>query len=273
MPDFSLLLLLLLIVGAILAFAWPYYRLKQAISRPFPSEWRRILQRNLLVYRRMPSDLQRQLQRLIKQFLHEKQFSGHAGLSMTDEMRVTIAASACLLLLNRRTSVYSGLRYILVYPNAFVAREESMDETGLASHRLRGLLGQSWSNGKVILSWEDVLQGSRNFRDGKNVALHEFAHQLDHESGATNGAPFLGSRARYHRWASALTAEFETLQRAAFQGDATLLDHYGATEPAEFFAVITETFFEQPVEMAAEHPALFDELKGYYRVDPREWLD
>ncbi|MEZ5448895.1 MAG: zinc-dependent peptidase [Thiolinea sp.] len=153
---------------------------------------------------------------------------------MTDEMRVTIAASACLLLLNRKTSVYPGLKYILVYPNAFLVQREGLDEAGLTATRRRSLLGESWSNGKVILSWEDVMRGNRNFGDGHNVALHEFAHQLDAEDGTVNGAPYLGSAAGYQRWAKVLTAEFEQLQRAAYQGDATLPDHYGATEPAEF---------------------------------------
>jgi hypothetical protein len=186
-------------------------------------------------------------------------------------MRVTIAASACLLLLNRKTGVYPGLKYILIYPNAFLVERETLDEAGLPTTRHRGLLGESWSTGKVILSWEDVLQGSRDFGDGANVALHEFAHQLDHETGSTNGAPFLGSRAGYRRWAKVLTDEFEKLQRAAYRGDQTLLDHYGATEPAEFFAVVTETFFELPELMREEHPALFEQLQAYYRVNPADW--
>jgi len=271
--SISLSLLLGLIATVIIAFAWPRYRLKQAIDRPFPEEWRRTLQRNLPIYRRMPSDLQRQLQRLIKQFLHQKEFSGNGGLEINDEIRVTVAASACLLLLNRPTSVYAGLRYILVYPDAFMVRDEKVDDSGLASSSMKGLLGQSWNNGKVILSWADVLKGNSDFHDGQNVALHEFAHQLDHESGATNGAPLLGSTERYKSWACVFTSEYETLQQAAFQGDSSLLDYYGAMEPAEFFAVVTETFFEKPQELATQHQALFKELKQYYQVDPRDWQD
>lgn len=270
--SYSLIALLLLITTAIVVFAWPRYRLHQAIQQPFPAEWRRILHHNLPVYRRMPTDLQFQLQRNIKRFLHEKHFAGCGGQVITDEVRVTIAASACLLLLNRKTDVYGGLRYILVYPDAFLVNQEKTDDVGLPVIRPTGMLGQSWSNGKVILSWADVLRGNRIFDDGNNVTLHEFAHQLDHESGVTNGAPLLNSAGRYNRWARVLTSEFESLQRAAFQGDATLLNHYGATEPAEFFAVVTEVFFEKPRELALEHPALFAELKGYYRVDPTDWL-
>lgn len=270
--PYSFWFLLLLVLAAVAVWMLPYYRLRQALAQPFPAAWRKILVRNLPVYRRMPPDLQFQLQRRIKQFLHEKQFFGCAGQEVTDEIRVTIAASACLLLLNRKTSVYAGLRYILVYPDAFLVHQEAADGAGLVSARPKGLLGQSWSNGKVILSWADVLHGNRQFDDGSNVTLHEFAHQLDQETGSSNGAPFLGNKARYNRWARVLTTEFEALQRAAFQGDSTLLNHYGATEPAEFFAVVTEVFFERPRDLAAQHPALFAELQAYYHVDPSDWL-
>ncbi|MEZ5534237.1 MAG: zinc-dependent peptidase [Thiolinea sp.] len=272
MPDPALIVIILLCLAAVAVFTWPRYRLRKALAEPFPAEWRRILQRNIPVYRRMPTDLPLQLKRRIQQFIHEKHFTGCGGLEVTDEMRVTIAASACLLLLNRKTSVYPGLKYILVYPDAFMVQHETLDEAGLPNIGYRGLLGESWSNGKVILSWEDVLQGSRDFGDGANVALHEFAHQLDHETGSTNGAPFIGSRAGYRRWAKVLTEEFERLQRAAYRGDQTLLDHYGATEPAEFFAVVTETFFEMPEQMREKHPALFEQLQNYYRVNPADWL-
>lgn len=272
MPDASLILLLLIIIAAIAFFAWPRYKLSRAVEEPFPAPWRKILMHNFPVYRRMPTDLQMQLKTRIKQFIHEKTFTGCGGLEITDEVKVTVAASACLLVLNRDTDVYAGLEYILVYPNAFLVQRETFDESGLPNSSQRGLLGESWSNGKVILSWEDVLHGNKNFRDGSNVAIHEFAHQLDTESGATNGAPFMGNAARSERWSKVFTNEFQRLRQAASQGDETLINKYGATEPAEFFAVVTETFFEKPVHMLAEHPALFNELKGYYKVDPRDWL-
>lgn len=272
MPDASLILLLLIFVGVISFFAWPRYKLSRAIEEPFPSAWRKILMQNFPIYRNMPTDLQLQLKQRIKQFIHEKMFTGCAGFKVTDEVRVTIAASACLLLLNRDSDVYAGLDYILVYPNAFLVKREALDEAGLPIASNRGLLGESWSNGKVILSWEDVLQGNKNFSDGSNVAIHEFAHQLDHESGATNGAPFMGNATRSESWSKVFTDEFQRLQQAAYRGDETLIDQYGATEPAEFFAVVTETFFEKPSPMATEHPALFKELRAYYKVDPRDWL-
>lgn len=268
----SFLLLLVIILGAAAAWLWPAYRRKHALKEPFPEAWRRILAQNFPVYRRMPADLQLQLRQRIKLFVHQKQFSGCAGLEITDEIRVTIAASACLLILNRSTDVYAGLHYILVYPNAFLIKQEEVDGAGLVTVQPKGLLGQSWSNGKIILSWEDVLNGNREFSDGSNVALHEFAHQLDNETGSTNGVPVLASTEQYQHWAQVLTAEFELLRQAAMHGDLSLINYYGATAPAEFFAVVTEVFFEQPKQMASQHPALFAELKGYYRVDPSDWL-
>ena len=272
MPDISTVLMVTIIIGAVAAFAWPRYKLHRAVDEPFPNEWRKTLRKNFPVFRKMPTDLQLQLKARIKQFIHEKEFIGCAGLEITDEIRVTVAASACMLLLNRDSDVYPDLHYILIYPNAFLVNREELNPEGLPIEKNRGLLGESWSNGKVILSWEDVLKGNKDFNDGANVAIHEFAHQLDHASGATNGAPFLGDASRSKRWSTVLTEEFESLRQAAYRGDETLIDKYGATEPAEFFAVVTETFFEMPRQMQAQHPALFTELKAYYKVDPTDWL-
>jgi Mlc titration factor MtfA (ptsG expression regulator) len=271
MPDVSLILLVGIILAAVAAFAWPAYRLRQAVDEPFPAEWRVILKRNFPVYRRLPTDLQLQLKKLIKQFIHEKSFTGCGGQEITDEVKVTVAASACILLLNRDSDNYAGLEYIFVYPSAFVAKRETVNLEGLTIEKPQGLLGESWSNGKVILSWEDVVRGNRNFTDGANVAIHEFAHQLDNESGVTNGAPFLGGGKRSSNWATVFSEEFRKLQQAAHRGDETVIDYYGASQPAEFFAVVTETFFEKPREMMAKHPKLFEQLQGYYKVDPSDW--
>jgi Mlc titration factor MtfA (ptsG expression regulator) len=215
--------------------------------------------------------LRLQLRKKIKRFLHQKHFSGAAGLEVTDEMRVTIAAQACMLQLNRRGPLYPRLRYIVIYPSAFVVTRDETDEAGLQHATRRGLLGESWSNGKVILAWDDVLRGARNFVDGQNVVLHEFSHQLDSESGSTDGAPLLAGESSYRSWAATLSAAYRVLQRKARSGGRSLMDHYGATNPAEFFAVATETFFEQPDRMARHHAELFDVLVSYYRIDPRDW--
>ena len=261
----------LVLVGVSLALLIPHLRLKMAVAAPFPAEWVEIVERNIAVYRNLPMPLRLQLRNLIKQFLHQKHFSGAHGLEITDEIRVTIAAEACMLLVNRKTGVYPALRYIIVYPSAFVVDRAQSSAGGVVSEGRKGLLGESWSNGKVILAWDNVLHGSRNFVDGQNVVLHEFAHQLDSESGATNGAPILAGSNCLRTWASTLSGEFEELQKDAWRGKKSLLDHYGATNPAEFFAVSTETFFEKPEQMAKHHSELFEVLKAYYRIDPRDW--
>lgn len=263
--------LALVALGAFLLLWVPRYRLKKAIEAPFPEAWVGFLERNIQVYRNLPMPLRLQLRKLIKQFLHQKHFSGAGGLEMSDEIRVTIAAQACMLVLNRSSRVYPGLRYIIVYPTTFVADHGHTDEAGIAGHGPRTLLGESWQAGKVILAWDSVKHGSSNFLDGQNVVLHEFTHQLDSETGGANGAPLLGGASSYNTWAKVLSAEFEKLQAASHRGRKSLLDHYGATNPAEFFAVATETFFEKPRQMARDHAELFETLKSYYRIDPRGW--
>jgi Mlc titration factor MtfA (ptsG expression regulator) len=263
---------LIAVVAAIAIALWvPRYRLKRALSAPFPEEWVEILERNIGIYRNLPMPLRLQLRQLIKQFLHQKHFSGAGGLEVTDEMRITIAAQACMLQLNRNSGLYAGLKYIIIYPSAFVVTRSETDASGVVSHGRKGLLGESWQNGKVILAWDNVLHGARNFVDGSNVVLHEFAHQLDSESGSTNGAPILVGKNCLRTWAGTFSEEFEELQRDAWKGKRSLIDHYGATNPAEFFAVATETFFEKPAQMARHHAELFEVLECYYRIDPREW--
>jgi len=219
----------------------------------------------------MPVDLQLQLKKRMQVFLAEKSFVGCAGLEVTDEMRITIAAQACLLILNRRTDYFPNLRQILVYPGAFIVHAPRTDEAGLQQEHRRVLAGESWSQGQVILSWQDAVQGADTVDDGSNVVIHEFAHQLDQENGFANGAPRLIGRARYVRWAKVMEAEFRLLQERSRLRQPSLLNGYGATEPAEFFAVASEVFFEQPHRMAAEHPALYSELSGYYRLNPLCW--
>ncbi len=261
-----------LVVAAIAVALWiPHWRLQRALASPWPAEWDAVLQHNLPVYRLLPAPMRERLQQLVRQFLHEKHFSGAGGLEINDEIRVTIAAEACMLLLGRGGGVYPGLRWIIVYPGAFIVENDNEDEYGIVDTAPEDRLGESWHNGKVILSWDSVLRGSRNFVDGQNVVLHEFAHQLDNEDGGMDGAPLLGGEHAYRSWAAVLGEEFEELQQASYHGEESLLDHYGATSPAEFFAVATETFFEQPEQMAQHHVELFELLRAYYRVDPRNW--
>ncbi|WP_348696067.1 M90 family metallopeptidase [Duganella fentianensis] len=251
---------------------YPRWRLRRVLAQPLPAAAQATLERYLPVYRRMPPDLQQQLQRLIRQFLHEKKFIGCEGLEVTDEMAVLIAAQACLLLLNRPSKVYPALHTILLYPTEFVAPRAHVGPGGVVTPGHQSMLGESWDDGRVVLAWDAVLRGMADWSDGHNVVLHEFAHQLDSESGRANGAPYLGNPASYREWSEVLTRDYNNLRLHALYRQDTVMDPYGATSPAEFFAVATETFFEKPYQMAEHHSELFAELSKYYRVDPRQWI-
>lgn len=246
-------------------------RRRKLRSQPFPAAWRDILRQRVPYFRKMPADLQLQLKKHIQVFIAEKPFIGCAGLEVTDEMRVTIAAQACLLTLNRRTG-YPQLRQILVYPAAFMVDRVQTHGGGIQQEQRQALSGESWSQGQVILSWNDTVQGAAVADDGHNVVIHEFAHQLDQENGSANGAPpMAGGAARVQRWTRVFSDAFTQLQAQVQRGEPSLLDDYGATNPAEFFAVVSEVFFEQTQQLAAEHPALYQELRAFYRVDPLSW--
>jgi len=266
-----IIILLIVIAVATGAFVYPVHRRRQLDSRVFPDAWLTIVTGKLPVYTKMTAAQQLQLQKLITRFLASKNIIGCAGLKVTDEIRLTIATHACLLLLNRPSNEYRELRTILVYPSSFLVKHDVHDEAGIVTTGRHVLSGESWSNGKVILAWDNVAHGVHDFSDGYNVVLHEFAHQLDHQSGITNGAPLLYSPTAYKNWARVFSEEFAQLQHATDSHLNTLIDQYGATDPAEFFAVVTETFYEKPQQLASHHPELFEELKLYYRVDPREW--
>ncbi|WP_342618371.1 M90 family metallopeptidase [Rhodoferax sp. GW822-FHT02A01] len=268
----------LLVLCAVVAVVWllvePWWRRRQrtrVAARPFPRAWRTILRRRVPLFQSLPADLQLQLKQSIQIFIAEKPFIGCAGQSITDEVRVTIAAQACLLLLNRPHHNFPNLRQILVYPTRFVVPRLHTDSAGVAHQGSNVLSGESWSQGQVVLSWQDVLEGAAIPDDGHNVVLHEFAHQLDQEDGAANGAPQLRSLQDGGRWAGVMQREFDRLQQDALLGAPTLLNPYGATNPAEFFAVATEVFFEQPRLLAQEHAQLYEELARFYRTDPVHW--
>jgi Mlc titration factor MtfA (ptsG expression regulator) len=270
--------LLLIAIAAALFAAWvvaePWLaarRRKFLRAQPFPPHWRAVLQRRVPIYRTLPAALRRELERQMQVFLAEKAFIGCADQPIDDEVRVTIAAQACLLILGRSAAPFPNLRSILVYPSAFAVERVRPEPSGVLQETRQVLSGESWTRGRVILSWDDVVHGAAIPDDGANVVIHEFAHQLDQEKGYANGAPWLGRRDRYPRWSQVLGAEYARLQQQVALGEPTLLHPYGATNPAEFFAVVSEVFFERPGEMALLHPALYDELARLYRVDPRGW--
>lgn len=243
-------------------------RRKRLMQKKFPDEWLLIIQRNVPYYHCLSASEQIELQKLIQVFLHEKQFEGCGGLEITDEIRVTIAAQACILLLGRKTEFYPTLRAILVYPTSYIAPITRVDADFLVTEGIEARFGESWSHGYVILSWDDVLRGASDIHDGHNLVFHEFAHQLDEESGAADGAPLLPKHSMYIAWARVLGSEYEQLVRNTVQNRPTILNKYGATSPAEFFAVATEFFFEKPIELKKHHPHLYDQLRLFYSKDP-----
>lgn len=269
---------LLPIIVAILIIAWlfgkPYwqeYKRKKVASLPFKKEWRKIIQRRMPYFRKMPTHLQLQLKQHIQVFLSEKKFIGFNGITINDEVRVTIAAQACLLLLNRKTDYYPKLKSILVYPRAFVKQHQVTNSDGVQFMHNSTLAGESWSIGKIVLSWQDTLNGANLPDDGHNVVIHEFAHQLDQEDGSANGAPILSNEQSYSCWADVFSAQFQKLQQQVQAQEPSLFDYYGATNPAEFFAVASEVFFEKSEALKYEHPKLYQQLAMYYRVDPSAW--
>ena len=247
-------------------------RRRRIRQRPFPAGWQAILRRELPFLERLPAELRRELEGHVQVFLDEKRFIGCGGLEIDDRIRVTIAAQACLLLLNRRgADGYPELRQVLVYPDAFVVERLRADAMGLQYHSAQVLSGESWSRGQVVLSWRDAREGGVYFGDGRNVVIHEFAHQIDQEFGPANGAPQLARREDYARWSTVLGTEYQRLQEKLSLGEMTLIDPYAATDPAEFFACATELFYEKPMDLAIHHPALYNELRRFYNVDPVRW--
>ena len=243
-------------------------RRRKLRRQPLPEPWWRIIDRNVPYVRALKDDDRRELAGAIQILLNEKRFEGCAGLEMTDEIRVTIAAQAAVLLLHRETDYYPSLSSILVYPHAYIAPSKRLQTDGTVADGPQARLGESWQRGALVLSWSDVLRGAADPADGHNVVFHEFAHQIDSESGAMEGAPDLGAPARYREWARVLGAEYETLIGELHRGHSSVIDGYGATNPAEFFAVVTELFFERPRVMRREHPELYGEMVAFYGQDP-----
>jgi Mlc titration factor MtfA (ptsG expression regulator) len=245
----------------------PLGRRRSALRKqPLSASERAIVEKNVPGVAKLNDADRAELEGLVRVFLAEKSFEGCGGLELTEEIRVTIAAEACLLLLHRETNFYPNVDAILVYPGAFRAP---------GTHRVGNVVvegpearvGESWTKGLVVLAWDHVKQ--RAFHaGGHNVVLHEFAHQLDSEDGLMNGSPDLGSRARYAAWGRVLGEEFDELSRRLHEGRPADIDVYGATNPAEFFAVVTEMFFEKPDALKRSHPKLYEELATFYEQDP-----
>ena len=247
------------------------WRRRQLAQQPFPAMWRAVLRQHWPYFKHMPANLQLQLKKRMQIFLAEKPIIGCGGLTVTEEMRVLIAAQACLLLLNRSQNRFEGVRQVLLYPGAFWVQRPISQEGGIQQEQRRALSGESWTQGQVILSWDDVLRGAASPDDGNNVVIHEFAHQLDQAKGAATGLPADISRWQRARWAAVMSGEYAAHQQRAAAGQVSLLSDYAVTDPAEFFAVASEVFFEQAEALSQQHPALYEQLSRYYRLNLLSW--
>ena len=233
---------------------------------PLSETERELLIAKVPIYACLPGELKEKLEELIQVFLHEVGFESCGKLEeVTREMQLIVAAQACLLLLESGYNHFGLLRSVLMYPDAYEVR----NEMGIKSVRL----GESWKSGSVVLSWKSVRQGAKNPEDGLNVVIHEFAHQLDQYNGTADGLPVLKERADYPEWATVMRRSYADLLEKVGKGSRTVLDDYGATNPAEFFAVSTETFFEKPVQLEKKHPDLYRQLRRFYGLDPLQWQD
>jgi hypothetical protein len=238
---------------------------------PLSDHEKAVLERAVPYARCMPAELRVKLEGLMRVFLAEKSFEGCGGLEVDEAMRITIAAQACILLAGLETDeAYPLLYSVLVYPGPYVAEGAECMPNELVEPVAQERVGESWVHGSVVLSWDDVERGVS--RDGVNVVFHEFAHQLDHETGSDDGTPRLDDEEFRKHWVVVMTAEYQSLVRSVDAGERTLLDEYGAESPAEFFAVATECFFELPRRLRERHPQLYDVLGRFYRQDPAAWV-
>ena len=238
--------------------------------RSLPQGVEETLSRNIGLYSLLPDDLREQLHGHINVFLDDKQFLGVGGHENMPEVAITIAGTACILLLNREPDYFPGFSSILVYPDTYEA--DQVDYDGVVQTRKRSRrAGESWHRGPVVLSWTNVLQGAANTGDGYNVVLHEFAHKLDEQNSGTNGQPILHTAGHYQEWAEVLGREYRSFADRVSRRKNKVIDEYGLTSPAEFFAVCTESFFEKAATMQRRLPDLYEQLKKYYAVDPASW--
>lgn len=255
-------------------FQWLRNRRRQEIlGRPFDPAWRAAIESNVAHFAWLDDEERDHLCELVQVFIAEKRWEGAAGLAMTPEIQATIAADACLLILSLAHEFYRDVDSIVVYPSTVRPPPRRLGTFEVVTSPIEApmpRLGEAWRGGPVILAWDSVLHGARNGRDGVNVVFHEFAHKLDMLTGSADGVPPLTDAVTHAQWVQALQAEYDALQQDAAAGRPTFLDRYALKNGAEFFAVATEHFFEQPKTMRRDHRAMYDVLSAFYRQDPAQ---
>ena len=245
-------------------------RLRLLAGRLTPDQ-REIMAQAVPLTRRLPTDLRDKLESKMSLFLHQVEFIGCDDLEVSEEMELSIAAQACLLVMNS-DSWYETLRTVLIYPGAFKSVQRETDGY-VVTEREVVRLGESWARGPVVLSWADSERGAFNDLDGHNVVLHEFAHQFDALSSQTNGAPVLASGQSYAEWGRIFQEGFTRHMEEVSRGRRTVIDAYGATAPEEFFATAVEVFFEKPQQLRREEPEIYDELAALFGLNPADWSE
>ncbi|MBI3410305.1 MAG: zinc-dependent peptidase [Planctomycetes bacterium] len=236
---------------------------------PFPDAWLSFLER-VGHYHLLSSDEQKRLRGALRIFLAEKEFEGCGGLELTDEIRVTIAGLASVMVLGFNGFYFDNVQSILVYPTAFAAPQQKPLAGDVVLETQSENLGEAHHRGPVILSWEDVREHAQEPGHGENLVFHEFAHQLDMLNGAFDGVPRLPAELQAS-WERIMGREFKRLQKAAAHGQEPLIDPYGAENPSEFFAVVSECFFDAPWQMQREYGELYALMRDYYQQDPAHW--
>jgi Mlc titration factor MtfA (ptsG expression regulator) len=245
-------------------FAWlRRRRRKKLLSKPFPGAWLETIE-SLPFYSRLDAEESENLRGIVRILAAEKYWTGCGGLELTDEIVVSIAAQAGLLLLHLPHDYFSGTDEILVYPREFFDPRDRSDMHGIM-HAGEELSGQAHVRGPIVLAWNEAKGGIARGVDGRNVVLHEFAHRLDMADGYADGIPLVRA---VEAWAELMDSEREELKRAASAGRKTLLDPYGKDDPAEFFAVATECFFEKGGYLKRDRPELYEALSEFYGQDP-----
>lgn len=264
------LLIALAIVGIYLLRQWAKHRERKALlAKPLEPHQRETVERLVPLVRQLPDYLRQSLEGKINLFLHQVTFRGQSGVEVTEPMKLSIAAQACLLIVN--SSVwYDTIRNVLLYPSVFDTGRDNFDE-GVVHENRHGTLGESWNRGPVVLSWNHALHGGLRAHDGENVVIHEFAHQLDSLSGHTNGIPLLSKGQDYTGWETAMLDAYHAHVERVQRGERTLIDAYGATNHQEFFAEAIVNFFERPLDLRREEPALYAQFAELLALDPAEW--
>ncbi len=245
-------------------------RRRKAREAPFPESWRALLTERVAHWCFLDDEERARLEDLIKVFLVDKEFEGAGGLEVAEDVKVTIAAQACLLLLGLDRDYYRDVHSIIVYPSTVVRRgvHGSAILPGAVTEAPVHLLGEARLHGPVLIVWDQALAQARHPERGHNVVYHEFAHKIDMVDGSADGTPPQLDRSSHRRAVEVLTRELEVLRKRAAEGRPTLLDTYGAVNAAEFFAVATEYFFDLPIPLQQQHPELYRVLAAFYRQDP-----